>query len=189
MADRFVIPSTPRAVDTVSREATVSSVESTTSSLRSTLLVPACTPRIRHDRPIGELFVDEVPGLSCAVACDPLLASLRVRLTSETYVDMTPHVPDAVAALGLKALAFAARLEKRDAVDVSRMLEDVNADGVTATVWPARATLREVAERPRRAFLPATGIGFRAASKVPAQQARIRALVARVVPADPQAAR
>jgi hypothetical protein len=145
------------------------------------LLVPADTSRIRHNRPVGDLFVDEVPGLSYALARDPFVASLRVRLTTGQYVDMTPHFPDAVAALSLKALAFVARKEKRDATDVWRMLEVVNADGVTATNWPDRATPRQAAERLRQYFLPANGMGVQMASDVPAQQARIRALVARIV--------
>lgn len=145
------------------------------------LLIPAYTSRIRHNRPVGDLFVDEVPGLSYALARDPFVANLRIRLTSGTYVDTKPYIPDAVAALCLKALAFAARVEKRDAVDVWRMLEVVNADGVTAADWPDRATPRAAAEQLRRSFLPANGIGVRAASTVPSQQARIRALVARLV--------
>jgi hypothetical protein len=145
------------------------------------LLIPAYTSRIRHDRPVGDLFVDEVPGLSYALAREPFVADLRVRLTNGTYVDMTPHFPDAVAALCLKALAFAARLEQRDAIDVWRMLEVVNSDGVTAADWPDRATPRDAADRLRQAFLPSKGIGVRAASALPTQQARIRALVARIV--------
>lgn len=145
------------------------------------LLIPAYTSRIRHDRPVGDLFVDEVPGLSYALARSPFVANLRVRLTSGRYVDTTPHFPDAVAALCLKVLAFAARLEKRDAIDVWRMLEVVNADGVTAASWPDRATPRQAAERLRTDFLPARGTGVRLATDQPGQQARIRALVARVV--------
>ncbi len=145
------------------------------------LLIPAYTSRIRHDRPVGDLFVDEVPGLSYALARDPCVANLRVRLTNGRYVDTAPHFPDAVAALCLKVLAFAARLEKRDAIDVWRMLEVVNADGVTPASWPDRATPRDAADRLRKAFLPANGIGVRAASSVSARQARIRALVARIV--------
>jgi len=102
-------------------------------------------------------------------------------LTNGKYVDAAPRFPDAVAALCLKVLAFAARLEKRDAIDVWRMLEVVNADGITAAAWPDRATPRDAAERLRQAFLPANGIGVRAASKESAQQARIRGLVARIV--------
>jgi hypothetical protein len=149
------------------------------------LLIPAYTSRIRHDRPVGDLFVDEVPGLSYALARDPDVVALRVRLTSGKYVDMTPHFPDAVAALCLKALAFAARLEKRDALDVWRMLEVINVDGVTAAIWPDRATPRQAAELLRHDFLPANGKGVRAATDLAVQQARIRALVARVV--DPSA--
>lgn len=145
------------------------------------LLVPAYTSRIRHNRPVGDLFVDEVPGLSYALARDPFVGNLRVRLTNGTYVDTAPYFPDAIAALCLKVLAFAARHEKRDAIDVWRMLEVVNADGVTAASWPDRATPRQTAERLRNGFLPARGPGVRLATNQAEQQARIRALVARVV--------
>lgn len=148
------------------------------------LLVPAYTSRIRHDRPVGDLFVDEVPGLSYALARDPFVANLRIRLTTGRYVDAAPRFPDAVAALCLKVLAFAARLEQRDAIDVWRMLEVVSADGVTATTWPDRATPRQAAERLRTDFLPARGKGVRLATDQSGQQARIRALVARVVGAS-----
>jgi hypothetical protein len=145
------------------------------------LLVPAYTSKIRHNRPVGDLFVDEVPGLGYALARDPLITPLRVRLESGRYVDMSPHFPDAVAALCLKVLAFGSRREKRDAIDVWRMLEVVNADGVTAADWPDRATPRQAAERMRSDFLPANGMGVKAATDQPPQQARIRALVARIV--------
>lgn len=145
------------------------------------VLVPADTSRVRHNRPIGQLFVDEVPGLRYALAREPFIAQIHVRLTTNETIQMTVRFPDAVAALCLKVAAFRSRHSSRDAIDVWRLLETLNADGVTADVWPRTSTPRGAAEILRRDFLPSNGPGTHAATQIPQQQARVRALVSRVV--------
>jgi hypothetical protein len=87
------------------------------------VLVPADTSRVQHNRPVGDLFVDEAPGLGYALARDPFVGHLGVRLTTGENLGMTVHFPDAVAALCLKAAAFTSRREHRDAVDIWRLPE------------------------------------------------------------------
>lgn len=145
------------------------------------VLVPADTSRIRHNRPVGDLFVDEAPGLGYALAREPFVAHMEVRLTTGDVLQMTANFPDAVAALCLKVEAFSSRHENRDAVDVWRLLEALNADGMTANDWPRTPTPDRTAVIMRRDFLPINGPGASAASSTPRQHARIRALVSRVV--------
>ncbi len=46
------------------------------------VLVPADIFRVRHNRAVGELFVDEAPGLRYTLSRAPLILELQVRLTS-----------------------------------------------------------------------------------------------------------
>ncbi len=145
------------------------------------VLVPAETSRVRHNRPVGQLFVDEAPGLHYAVARAPFVGHLEIVLTTGGSRIITAWFPDAESALCLKVAAFSSRRAARDAVDVWRLLETLNADGMTSEAWPDTPTPREAAEALRRDFLPRNGAGVQSATAQPAQQARIRALVARVV--------
>ena len=145
------------------------------------VLVPAETSRVRHNRPVGDLFVDEAPGLQYALARKPFLGRLEVQLTTGESLRLTVYFPDAVAALCLKVAAFNSRRESRDAVDVWRLLETLNADGMTAEAWPNSPTPRKTAEYLHRDFLPVTGAGVRAATREPQIRTRVRALVSRIV--------
>lgn len=145
------------------------------------VLVPADTSRVRHNRPVGDLFVDEAPGLGYALAREPFVARIEVKLTTQEHIQLKANFPDAVAALCLKVAAFNSRHENRDALDVWRLLEVLNADGMTADAWPHSPTPRQTAQILGRDFFPANGAGAGAAASTPRQRARIRALVSRIV--------
>ena len=149
------------------------------------VLIPADTSRVRHNRPVGDLVVDEVPGLRYTLSRPPYIVDLSAELTSGTVVRCTLKIPDAIAALCLKAAAFSTRHETRDAVDVWRLLEVLNADGMTARAWPATTTARETAEILRHDFLGSRSPGLLAATQSASERVRIRALVAGVIGNDP----
>lgn len=140
------------------------------------VLVPAETSRIRHNRPVGTLFVDEAPGLHYALARKPHEVELTVRLTDASTLTLAPCVPDLVAALCLKVLAYLSRAEPRDAIDIWRLLEVAYADGLTAHEWPTTTTPARVAQVLREHFVPAAGPGLAVAALTASQQVRLRAL-------------
>lgn len=145
------------------------------------VLVPADTSRVRHDRAVGELFVDEVPGLRYALSREPLVVELQVRLTTGDSLSLRPAVPELVSAMCLKVLAFRARAEARDAFDVWRLLEASRATGLDASTWPTTSTANEVAEILRAHFVPTNGSGVQAATAVPAHQTRLRQLAVALI--------
>lgn len=148
------------------------------------VLIPADTSRARHNRQVGELFVDEVLGLRYALSREPLVVNLQVRLSTGDNVELRPAVPDLVSAICLKALGYRARAAHRDAVDVWRLLEVARATGLNASAWPTNATLSEVADILRSQFVPAKGRGVLAATTTPALQTRLRLLATSLVPSN-----
>jgi hypothetical protein len=142
------------------------------------VLTPSGTSRVRHNRQAGQLVVDEIPGLRYALSRLPVQMDLSARLTSGDVLDMTVRFPDAVAALCLKAAAYASRHARRDAFDVWRLLEVLHADGMNAADWPDTSTPREAAAILRRDFLAPGANGVKAAANSAQDQARVRLLTA-----------
>lgn len=70
---------------------------------------------------VGELNVDEVPGLSLALAMPPVIVDAQVALTDGEELEVQYRLPDLVAALCMKAHAYQERLLPRDALDVWRL--------------------------------------------------------------------
>jgi hypothetical protein len=95
------------------------------------ILVPARQARPKPRR-VGDLVVDEVPGLSLALRRPHLDVSLTVRRLNGDVLSLTCAVPDELAALVLKIEAWRIRLDDADAVDVWRCLEVAAAAGVTS---------------------------------------------------------
>ena len=62
------------------------------------VLIPADTSRVRHNRSVGELVVDEVPGLRYALSREPLVVELEVLLTTGGYLTLRPAMPELVSA-------------------------------------------------------------------------------------------
>jgi len=133
------------------------------------------------NQPHGDLVVDEIPGLAYALARPGRRATVRARLTDGSDLTTTVLVPDVVAALCLKALAYRSRLADKDALDLWRLLEAAHAEGVTATSWPTRPTAVTAAEVLHRHFGRPVGGGVRGLTRDRAQQARIRTLVTHIV--------
>jgi hypothetical protein len=146
------------------------------------VLAPSYQGRLVSDQPYGRLVVDEVPGLSLALARPPTTVAAQVKLTSGHRLDLDLALPDVISALCMKALAYQGRYSDRDAVDIWRLLEAAYAAGVTADAWPSRpGNAADAAAVLRRHFgTPAAG-GVRKVSANRADQARVRALVGRIV--------
>ncbi|KQS71147.1 hypothetical protein [Modestobacter sp. Leaf380] len=107
--------------------------------------------------------------------------AIDVRLTSghDLVADLT--LPDVVSAICLKAHAYTGRMTDRDAVDLWRLLEVALAAGVTAATWPTGPTASDAAVVLRQHFGRPGSPGTARATRDPAQQTRIRALVGHVV--------
>jgi hypothetical protein len=103
-------------------------------------------------------------------------------LTSGEALSTVLRLPDAVAALCLKAYAYAGGWHARDALNVWRLLEAVHAADRRAVDWPSGPTGRDAAAILQRHFGRPASQGPSDATTAPAQQARIRALVAALVP-------
>jgi hypothetical protein len=89
----------------------------------------------------GDLVVDEIPGLAYALSRRTVELSLDVRLSDGTALGLSTTVPEPVAALSIKALAYRSRLSRSDALDTWRLLEVAYAAGIRADEWPMSALL------------------------------------------------
>ncbi|MGY1843312.1 hypothetical protein [Modestobacter sp. SYSU DS0875] len=145
------------------------------------VLAPSYEGRLLPNQTHGDLVVDEIPGLSLALARPASLVTAEVRLTSGHEVVTDVLLPDVVSAICLKAYAYAGRLTDRDAVDLWRLLEAALAAGVTAAEWPSGPTGTAAAEVLRQQFGRPGSPGAARASRLPAQQTRVRALVGQLV--------
>lgn len=145
------------------------------------VLAPSYGGRLVANQAHGALVVDEIPGLSLALARPGSLVTAEVRLTSGHEIVTDLLLPDVVSAICLKAYAYAGRLTDRDAVDLWRLLEAALAAGLTPADWPSGPTGTAAAEVLRQQFGWPGAPGAARASRLPAQQTRIRALVGQVV--------
>jgi hypothetical protein len=149
------------------------------------VLAPSYEGRLLSNRRHGDLVVDEIPGLALALSRAGVDVDIEVRLTSGHELRFSTTLPDAVSALCLKAYAYVGRFSDRDAVDIWRLLEAARAAGVTTATWPAKATGREAGAALWQHFGRPGAAGASRASSRPADQTRIRALVAAVVGTPP----
>ena len=146
------------------------------------VLAPSYRGRLMSNQPHGDLVVDEIPGLLDALRLPPILVALRAIPTDATQVDVRVPPPDVRAALVMKAHAYAGRLGDNDALDIWRLLHSAENAGHTAADWPTGSTARDAAVLLHRHFGAPSSGGPRRATPNRTNQARIRALVAHVVP-------
>lgn len=148
------------------------------------ILAPSYLGRHRSSQQHGELYVDEIPGLSYALSQPAVELAVEAVLTDGRDVALTVVVPGPVPALCLKALAYGSRYEARDAVDVWRLLEVVRTSGAAAAGWPSGSEARDAKAVLRRHFLERNAPGVRAVSNDAATQTRVRALVQDIIGPD-----
>lgn len=147
------------------------------------VLTPSYTGTLNSSQPVGELFVDEIPGLALALSRSATVVHLETNLTDGTALAYTAPLPDVVSALCMKAYAYRGRFKQRDSLDIWRLLEAARATGVAAESWPCTATGRDAARLLHRHFGQPGATGPSDATRDRASQARIRALVLQVVAA------
>lgn len=100
------------------------------------VLVPAATSRARHNRHVGTLVVDEVPGLAFTFTRPSEAVAVTAALTDGDERTYTASLPDPLSALVLKSLAWDLRLANKDVVDLHRCLAVALAAGIRARDWP-----------------------------------------------------
>jgi hypothetical protein len=141
------------------------------------LLAPSYGSRMRTNRQHGQMTVDEIPGLSFALALPGERLALHVRLLDGSTLDLVTVVPEITAALCVKVLGYADRLADKDALDVWRLLEAYRQRTPTPSPWRDTGVQGDAATILRRDFGQVSGKGVRAATNSRAEQAQIRALV------------
>lgn len=149
------------------------------------VLAPSYRGFLRTNQPHGALVVDEVPGLSEALGLPPVSLRVLATLTDATNVDVVLRLPDVRAALILKAYAYRGRWSDRDASDIWRLLEAASNAGLSWSDWPQGLGGRDAAQILYAFFAPPEAVGPKRATSDSGAQARIRALVRRVVPPPP----
>lgn len=88
------------------------------------MLAPAWGRRLIPNQQHGDIALDEIPGLSMALACPGEQIDLTVTMLDGTAVSFTAVIPEITSALclNLKALGWSDRLAAKDAVDIWRLL-------------------------------------------------------------------
>lgn len=87
------------------------------------ILVPALTSRARKNVEVSDVTTIEVPGLAEALNRPPIVVVLELTRRSGDVLKASIQIPDERSALTLKAMAWEARREGKDAIDVWRCLE------------------------------------------------------------------
>lgn len=85
------------------------------------LLVPSGTSRFQPEQHGGRAF-DAAPGLSLALAADPIAIAVAVTLTDGTVRNFDVRVPPVEIAVVLKAYATETRQEEKDYLDLFNLL-------------------------------------------------------------------
>jgi hypothetical protein len=141
------------------------------------LLAPSYTGTHNPNQPIGDLVVDEIPGLSFALSAIPTVLSLGIEMLSGQRREALVLVPGPVPALALKALAYRSRLAAKDALDVWRLLEVAAAARITPDEWAGAGVRSDARQVLHHSFGTRTAPGVKAASTDPVTRTRIAALV------------
>lgn len=146
------------------------------------VLAPSYLGRLIPNQTHGDLVLDEIPGLLEALLLPPVNVAASVILTDTTQLDVHVSLPDVRAALVMKAHAYAGRLSDNDALDIWRLLQSASNARHIATDWPTGSTARDAAVILHRHFATPRSGGPGRATPNRTNQARIRALIAQVVP-------
>ncbi len=94
------------------------------------IVIPSYTSRFRHNQNIGGLVTDEVPGLAEAFQRPPVVLTLKVAKSTESFDAFKIQIPDEIASLILKVMTRTVRRKDSDAVDIWRCLEICNAANI-----------------------------------------------------------
>lgn len=146
------------------------------------VLAPSFQASLVPNQQHGDLVVDEIPGLSLALARDPVHLDLQVRLLNGRVVPMVLRLPDVASALCIKALAYRSRAAHKDEMDIWRLMNAYHAAGLDDDAWPTSPTFDDAAEILVRYFGRTGASGLKRMSRE--EQARMRVMVKRALATD-----
>jgi len=145
------------------------------------VLVPSFVTGMRTNQQHGEMMLDEIPGLSLALARLGERLNLAITMMGGDTLTFETTVPDPFSALCVKVLAWADRRAAKDALDVWRMLRVFLARLPDPPEWADRGVQLDTVRVLRADFARLAGSGIRAASPLRAEQAEVRALAMRAL--------
>jgi hypothetical protein len=140
------------------------------------LLAPSYGTKMLTNRQHGDMTLDEIPGLSLALARSGEALDLTVHFLDGGSIDFTTIVPDLFAALCLKLLAWGDRGAAKDAHDVWRLLRAFRASLPEPPAFGEKGIQLDAARVLRQDFALPSGRGSQLASSYRDEQAEIRAL-------------
>jgi hypothetical protein len=145
------------------------------------VLAAAWGRRLVPNQQHGDIVLDEIPGLSLALARLGEQIDLTVTMLDGTAMSFPAVIPEINSALCLKALGWSSRLAAKDAVDVWRLLR-AHRQRIPETVeWRDSGVQGDAAAILSADFARPAGGGVRAATTDRAEQAEIRALTLAVL--------
>ncbi|MCW2539472.1 MAG: uncharacterized protein JWN95_1197 [Frankiales bacterium] len=145
------------------------------------VLAPAYGRRLIPNQQHGDMVLDEIPGLSLALARPGEQLDLTVTMLDGSTVSFAAVIPEINSALCLKALGWSSRLAAKDAVDVWRLLRAHRQRIPEPVEWRDSGVQGDAAAVLRADFSRPPGGGVRAATTDRAEQAESRALALAVL--------
>jgi hypothetical protein len=145
------------------------------------VLAPAYGRRLIPNQQHGDMVLDEIPGLSLALARPGEQLDLIVTMLDGSAMSFPAVIPEINSALCLKALSWSSRLAAKDAVDVWRLLRAHRQRIPEPVEWGDSGVQGDAAAVLRADFARPAGGGVRAATTDRAEQAEIRALTLAVL--------
>ena len=140
--------------------------------------MPSYDGRFRA-RPFGGRQFDTVPGLSLALAAEPIVIDAGATLRDGSLLEFTVRVPTVEVAVALKAYAYSSRLQDRDVEDVYRLLEITDAYPATEIGgWKLHDSALIASRRDAAAHLHALARQTRRLRSADVPAARLAALIA-----------
>lgn len=140
------------------------------------LLAPSYTGKLQTNRRHGDMTLDEIPGLSLALAHPGETLEVEVTMLNGDALSFTTVIPDPLSALCVKTLGWHGRRARKDAMDVWRLLRVFRKRFPSPPPWSPKGVAGETAHVLRTDFASPAGTGAKAATSIPAERAEIRAL-------------
>lgn len=106
-----------------------------TDPLAVDLLIPSSSSRLQESVPHGGRAFDAIPGLSLALAAEPLQVTVHAMLHHGDPLTFSIPVPDVEPAVVLKALAWNSRQAPKDVADLCSLLAIVHAHQLHKDRW------------------------------------------------------
>lgn len=132
------------------------------------------------NQPAGAFFVDAFPGLSLALASDPVLVTANVTLTTGEAREIAIQLPTPDSLLVVKLLAWKDRHARKDAIDIWRLLAVCHGAGLRPDSWHPRGARKDALEQLALLTRP-NGMALKLAQIEGQEALALRALAQRVL--------